>query len=90
MDHAILRERAISRPKAHVKALLRDLERIFGQERNNWSLVLLRSLWPALYPGITRRGRSLAHENTWLYLAGFVLRPGYYAQATVPSWTPGV
>jgi hypothetical protein len=64
-------------PKAHVKALLRDLERLFGQERNHWSLVLLRSLWPALYPGITRRGRSLAHENSWLYLAGFVLRPGY-------------
>ena len=28
-------------------------------------------------PGIARRGRSLDHENAWLYLAGFVLRPGY-------------
>ena len=60
-----------------MKSLVRDLERILGQERDRWTSSLLRSLWPAVYPGITRRGRSLAHENTWLYLAGFVLRPGY-------------
>ncbi len=64
-------------PSLNVKALPRELERIFGLERARWSTVLLRSLWPALHPGITRRGRSLAHENAWLYLAGFVLRPGY-------------
>jgi hypothetical protein len=63
--------------KDNVKALARDLERILGQERNRWSLPLLRALWSALHPGITRRGRSLEHENAWLYLAGFVLRPGY-------------
>ena len=61
----------------NAKALPRELERILGLERLRWNTVLLRSLWPALYPGITRRGRSLAHENAWLYLAGFVLRPGY-------------
>jgi hypothetical protein len=62
-----------------VKALARGLERILGLERSRWNTPLLRSLWPALHPGITRRGRSLAHENSWLYLAGFVLRPGYGA-----------
>jgi len=61
----------------HVKALPRELERILGLERLRWSTALLRLLWPTLYPGITRRARSLAHENTWLYLAGFLLRPGY-------------
>jgi hypothetical protein len=66
--------------KESVKTLIKDLERILGQERNQWSLPLLRALWPALYPGMTRRGRSLAHENTWLYLAGFLLRPGYGAE----------
>ena len=40
-------------------------------------MTLLRALWPALYRGITRRVRSPEHENTWLYLAGFLLRPGY-------------
>lgn len=59
------------------KSLVRDLERILGQERHRWNVPLLRALWPAIHPGITRRGRSLAHENAWLYLAGFVLRPGY-------------
>jgi hypothetical protein len=64
-------------PAANVKALPRDLERILGQERQRWNTTLLRSLWPALYPGLTRRGRSLEHENAWLYLSGFALRPGY-------------
>ncbi|MGH8531803.1 MAG: hypothetical protein ACREV1_03500, partial [Gammaproteobacteria bacterium] len=63
--------------KEDVKGLVKDLERIFSQERAQWDLLLLRSLWQALYPGMTRRGRSLAHENTWLYLAGFTLRPGF-------------
>ena len=64
-------------PSLNVKSLPRELERILGLERLRWNTVLLRSLWPALHPGITRRGRSLDHENAWLYLAGFVLRPGY-------------
>jgi hypothetical protein len=64
-------------PKDNVKSLARDLERLLGQDRSRWSVPMLRALWPALHPGITRRNRSLDHENTWLYLAGFVLRPGY-------------
>jgi molecular chaperone DnaK (HSP70) len=67
-------------PKDNVKSLVKTLERILAQDRDRWSVALLRSLWPALYPGITRRARSLAHENTWLYLAGFLLRPGYGAE----------
>lgn len=66
-----------AQPGDGVKGLARELERILGQERSRWNTTLLRSLWPALHPGITRRGRSLAHETSWLYLAGFVLRPGY-------------
>ena len=66
-------------PAHKVNALVRDLERILGQDRHRWNIALLRALWPAVYPGITRRGRSLAHENAWVYLAGFVLRPGYGA-----------
>lgn len=66
-------------PSHKVKSLPRDLERILGQDRHRWNVPLLRALWPAVQPGITRRGRSLAHENAWLYLAGFVLRPGYGA-----------
>jgi molecular chaperone DnaK (HSP70) len=64
-------------PRDNAKSLTKDLERLLRQERERWNIALLRSLWPSLYPGITRRGRSLAHENTWLYLAGMLLRPGY-------------
>ena len=63
--------------KDNPKQLVKDLERIFSLDRSRWGVPLLRTLWPELYPGITRRNRSLAHENTWLYLAGFALRPGY-------------
>lgn len=66
--------------KGSAKSLIKDLERTLGQPRTVWSLPLLRSLWPSLYPGMTRRGRSLVHENAWLYLAGFLLRPGYGAE----------
>ncbi len=74
-------------PKDHPKTLVKDLEGILGTERGQWDLATLRALWPALYPGMTRRGRSLAHENTWLYLAGFVLRPGYGAE--LDPWRVG-
>lgn len=33
-----------------------------------------------LKTGITRRGRSLAHETNWLSLAGYALRPGFGAE----------
>lgn len=66
-------------PQDNVKSLVKSLEQILRQERTRWSTQLLRELWPALYPGMTRRVRSLAHENTWLYLAGFTLRPGFGA-----------
>ncbi|HQH25963.1 MAG TPA: Hsp70 family protein, partial [Oligoflexia bacterium] len=69
------------------KKLLRELEELFKQPRNDWNAALLRSLWPALSRGITRRGRSLAHETTWLYFAGFVLRPGYGVQ--LDEWRMG-
>lgn len=60
--------------------LVRDLESLLGLDRDQWSLPLLRSLWPKVSQGVTRRGRSLAHETAWLSLAGYVLRPGYGAE----------
>jgi len=59
------------------KALVKDLEGLFGLPREEWDTPFLRSLWPHLEAGLTRRGRSLAHEVSWLYLAGYALRPGY-------------
>ncbi len=59
------------------KYLVRDLEQLLGLPREAWDTAFLRSLWPLLEPGLTRRGRSVGHELSWLYLAGYALRPGY-------------
>jgi uncharacterized protein DUF3731 len=42
--------------------------------------VLIRSLWPALYERISCRQQSVEHEEAWLILAGFLLRPGFGAE----------
>lgn len=68
----ILPEFAADNPKY----LVRDLEEILGLPRDQWNTRFLRSLWPLLEQGLTRRGRSLGHEFSWLYLAGYTLRPG--------------
>lgn len=59
------------------KRLISSLERVLKQPRNDWHPMLLRQLWPPLERGMGRRGRSVAHEAAWFYLAGFFLRPGY-------------
>ena len=41
--------------------------------------MLIRSLWPALEDGSECRSNSVEHEETWLTLAGHLLRPGYGA-----------
>jgi hypothetical protein len=56
------------------------LEKLIGRPKSDWDTQELRSVWPFLAKGITRRGRSLDHETTWLSLAGFVLRPGFGAE----------
>ncbi len=64
-------------PEAKPRKLVRRLETVVGQKREAWDLALLRSLWPPLQKGMTRKNRSPDHEATWLNLAGYVLRPGY-------------
>jgi hypothetical protein len=64
-------------PDLKPNQLLRHLEKDLGSERGQWDSLTLRSLWPALASGMTRRNRSVAHELAWLYLAGYTLRPGY-------------
>lgn len=64
--------------KRHPKNIMKDLETIFGP-RQEWDTTLLRHLWEHVKDGMTRRGRSVNHESSWLYLAGFTLRPGFGA-----------
>ena len=41
--------------------------------------MLVRALWPTLERCMAGRRHSVEHEETWLILAGFLLRPGFGA-----------
>jgi molecular chaperone DnaK (HSP70) len=61
--------------------VLRNLEQILGMPKSEWNAGLVRSLWPTLESCIDRRKQSPDHEEAWLILAGFLLRPGFGATA---------
>ena len=60
--------------------LLKSLETILGAPKNEWNLMLIRSLWTALKRCNPCRANSVEHEETLLILAGFFLRPGFGAE----------
>ncbi len=60
--------------------LLKSLETLLGAPKNEWNLMLIRSLWTALKRCIPCRANSVEHEEALLILAGFFLRPGFGAE----------
>jgi hypothetical protein len=58
-------------------AILKTLESMVGLPRHEWNAALLRTLWPALNERTMGRKLSVEHEEAWLTLAGFLLRPGF-------------
>jgi molecular chaperone DnaK (HSP70) len=67
------------RDKLSATNLLKNLEKILGLPKAEWNGVLIRTLWPALRDAAAFRKHSVDHEETWLILAGFLLRPGFGA-----------
>jgi molecular chaperone DnaK (HSP70) len=67
------------REKLTANNLLQSLEKVLGLPKAKWNWVLIRSLWPALFNCISYREQSVEHEEAWLILAGFLLRPGFGA-----------
>jgi hypothetical protein len=63
--------------KLTANAILQQMERVVGLPRHEWNAGLLRMLWPALEGGMPGRRLSVEHEEAWLTLAGFLLRPGF-------------
>ena len=59
--------------------VLKKLEEILGMPKSEWNAGLVRSLWAALENCMAQRRTSVDHEETWLILAGFLLRPGFGA-----------
>ncbi len=60
--------------------LLKSLEKILELPKADWNLTLIRSLWPALSESLAHRSKSIEHEEAFLILAGFLLRPGFGAE----------
>ena len=67
------------RDKISAANLLKSLERILGKPKSDWNYVLIRSLWHSLNEGFSHRQESIEHEEAWLILAGYFLRPGFGA-----------
>lgn len=56
--------------------LARDLETLLEARRDDWSVTTARALFDALVEISAARKTSADHEQRWLNLAGFLLRPG--------------
>ena len=57
--------------------LLQSLEQSLGRAKGDWNGILLRDLWTSLEASGNGRALSVEHEEVWLILAGFLLRPGF-------------
>ena len=68
---------ASKREKVTAGTILKTLERILGSPKSGWNGPLLRALWPALDERLDGRRLSVDHEEAWLIVAGFLLRPGF-------------
>jgi molecular chaperone DnaK (HSP70) len=65
-------------------ALAKDLEAMLEARRDEWSMLTARALFDALAEVADARRKSLEHEQRWLNLAGFCLRPG--TGAPLDAW----
>jgi molecular chaperone DnaK (HSP70) len=64
--------------------LTRDLEVMFDARRDDWSVTTTRALFDALVEVAAERKKTADHEQRWLNLAGFLLRPG--TGAPLDAW----
>ena len=67
------------RDKLTASRLLQSLEKILGVAKGDWNWVLVRALWSSLEACVACCRQSIEHEEAWLILAGFLLRPGFGA-----------
>jgi len=58
-------------------ALVRQLAEALGAPRHEWPTSLCRRIWDTLIELESGRQRSPGHEQRWLNLLGYCLRPGY-------------
>jgi molecular chaperone DnaK (HSP70) len=69
---------------AGLSTLTRDLEGLLETRRDEWSMQTTRALFDALADVAAERKKTADHEQRWLNLAGFLLRPG--TGAPLDAW----
>ncbi|NVB77260.1 MAG: hsp70 family protein [Kofleriaceae bacterium] len=69
---------------AGLSTLTRDLETLLEARRDEWSMMTARALFDALIEVSADRKKTADHEQRWLNLAGFLLRPG--TGAPLDTW----
>jgi hypothetical protein len=67
--------------------VFKQLERIMEAPRDQWPVSALRVWWEHLHQLQAMRTRSAAHEQRWLNLAGYFLRPGF--GLAIDDWRVG-
>jgi molecular chaperone DnaK (HSP70) len=79
-------ERAFQAPdgNAGLATLTRDLEAMLDARRDDWPVTTARALFDALLEVAAERKKTADHEQRWLNLAGFLLRPG--TGAPLDAW----
>jgi molecular chaperone DnaK (HSP70) len=83
-DEAKLRLASAFAGAGALATLTRDLEALLGARRDEWSMQTTRALFDALVDVAAARKISPDHEQRWLHLAGFLLRPGL--GASLDTW----
>jgi len=68
-----------SSPTGKPSGLMKELEGLLDQRRDEWSMTAARALFDAAMEVEDQRKRSPECETRWLHLTGFCLRPGHGA-----------
>jgi hypothetical protein len=83
-DEAKAKLKAAFSTGSGLQTLTRDLETLFEIRRDEWSMMTARALFDALLEVAADRKKTADHEQRWLNLAGFLLRPG--TGAPLDAW----
>ncbi|HEY5924397.1 MAG TPA: Hsp70 family protein [Kofleriaceae bacterium] len=83
-DEAKAKLKAAFTTSAGLQTLTRDLETLLEARRDEWSMMTTRALFDALVEVAADRKKTADHEQRWLNLAGFLLRPG--TGAPLDAW----
>jgi hypothetical protein len=84
IEHAKARIQRAFQHGDGLATLTRDLEALLEARRDDWSVTTTRALFDALIEIAAERKRTPDHEQRWLNLAGFLLRPG--TGAPLDTW----